>query len=214
MNKKTQKVLTIILAVFVTVSMLGSAAFSFFYPGSNVPPSSAATPPSSTGAAAAAEAQYHQAQSQVRGLLQKVKSQPDDLTLKEQLANAYYDLGLAASQSAPAEARGDFAQAVQTYQKVLKVKKDTNLVLDLATAALYAGQNSLAEKSYQEALAQKPDSFDVLYSYGLFLAQAKQDYAGALKLWQKALAEEPGNANAAQLRKLIVQVEGLQKAKP
>ncbi|CAA7599774.1 TPR repeat region circular profile [Acididesulfobacillus acetoxydans] len=214
MKKRTQKALTIILAVFVTLSMVGSAAFSLFYPGFNVPPSSPATPSSSAEAAAAAEVQYHQAQSQVQDLLQKLKSQPDDVTLKEQLANAYYDLGVTATRSAPAEARGDFTKAVQGYQEILKVKKDTNLVLDLATAALYAGQNGLAEKSYQEALAQKPDSFDVLYSYGLFLAQAKQDYAGALKLWQKALAEDPGNANAAQLKKLIAQVEGLQKGKP
>lgn len=213
MKKKTQRILTIILAVFVTLSMVGSAAFGFLYPGFNTPPPSSSVS-TSNSAAASAEAQYQLRKSQVQDLEQKVKAQPGDLAVKEQLANAYYDLGLAAQQSVPAESVGDFTKAVQDYQEILKSKKDINVLVDLATAAFYAGQDDLAEKSYQEALAQQPDSFNVLYSYGFFLTQAKKDYAGALKLWQEALTKDPSNPNADQLKKLMVQVEQLQKAKP
>ncbi|MHB1653221.1 MAG: tetratricopeptide repeat protein [Desulfitobacteriaceae bacterium] len=206
MRKRTQRIAAIIIAVLVSFSMIGSAVFGYIY-------TSFSNSPSPTSQSASAEAQFKLQKSKVEGLEQSAKEKPDDSAIQEELANAYYDLAIAAQQSAPneAEAVPDFAKAVQGYQAVLKNKKDINVLVDMATAAFYAGQDDVAEKGFQEALAEKGDFFNALSNYGIFLIQAKNDYAGALSLWQGALAKDPSGPNASKLKELIAQAESRKK---
>lgn len=205
MKKKTQRIFAIIIAILVSFSMIGTAAFGYIYSNLSTPPSSSASAPSSTE-------QFKQQKSQVQSLELQAKAKPDDLGLQQQLADAYYDLGVTAQQVAPAEAPTDFSQAIQGYQKVLKNKKDINVLVDMATAAFYAGQNDLAEKSFKEALADKPDFPNALYNYGIFLAQAKNDLNGAIQLWQEALNKNPTGPDAENLKQLIAQAKSAQSA--
>lgn len=205
MKRKTQRIAAIVIAVLVSFSMIGSAAFGYFYGGFNLPPSS----PPATKTLSAGE-QYNLQKAQVEGLEGKVKANPQDMTTQLDLANAYFNLAVLAQEAAPEESVSDFTKAVNGYQTVLesmKTTKDINVLVDMATAAFYAGQDDLAEKTFKEALAQQPKFFAALYNYGMFLAHAKKDSAGAVKVWQEALAADPSNPRAADLQALIQQAQ-------
>lgn len=207
MKPKTQRIAAIVIAVLVSFSMIGTAAFGYFY-GSFTP--SSANPPSTQTLSAGEQFKLHK--SQVQALEAQVKANPEDAALQLDLANAYFDLAISAQTTAPEEISTDFGKAIAGYQIVLKTKKDINVLVDMATAAFYAGQDDLAEKSFQEALAEQPKFFNALYNYGVFLAQVKKDNAGAIRLWQQALAAEPSNPRVADLKALIQQAQ--QAAKP
>lgn len=200
MKQKTQRLAAIVIAVLVSISMIGSMAFGYF--SGNVAPTPA-NPSLATNQNA--EEQFKLLKAQVQALEAKAEATPGDATLQLDLANAYFDLAISAQINAQGEAVSDFSKAVAGYQTVLKSNKDINVLVDLATAAFYAGQDDLAEKSFQEALAEQPKFFNALYNYGIFLEQAKQDEAGAIYLWQQALAAEPSNPRAAHVKALIQQ---------
>ena len=63
---------------------------------------------------------------------------------------------------------------VEAYQIVLKTNKDPNIMVDMATAAFKSGDNDLAEKSFKEALTLKPDHYNGLVNYGIFLANVNK----------------------------------------
>jgi len=204
-KRKTQRRIAIIITVLVSISMIGFTGIGIFQ-SSLLPPSSnqpAATTPSVLD-------QYNLQKNTVQTLEAKAKANPQDMTTRQDLANAYFDLAVLAQEAAPEESVTDFAKAVDAYQTVLdamKTAKDINILVDMATAAFYAGQDDLAEKSFKEALAQQPKSFNALYNYGMFLAQAKKDNVGAIKVWQEALAADPANPRAADLQALIQQAQ-------
>ncbi|MDR3543572.1 MAG: tetratricopeptide repeat protein [Desulfosporosinus sp.] len=79
----------------------------------------------------------------------------------------------------------------------------------MATAAYYGGQYDLAENSYKEALTERPDFQQALFDYGVFLLEAKKDYANAIRMWQTALDYEPNGPNADQLKQLISKVKNM-----
>lgn len=94
------------------------------------------------------------------------------------------------------------------YQKILKTNQDPNIMVDMATSAFYSGDYDLAEKTFKEVIVIKPDSITALFNYGIFLSQAKQDWAGALNQWQKALPlAENGSDNKAQIEAMIKQAQ-------
>ena len=156
---------------------------------------------------------YQNLKTRVDSLNQQVKINPNDIGLQQDLGNAYYDLASVAQQVALTEAKGYFNQAILHYQNVLKTKKDINVMTDLATAAFYAGQSDLADKTFKEALALQPDFEQALFNYGVFLSEVKKDYLAAISVWQKALDKNPKGPNADKILQLINQTKGMQDAK-
>lgn len=196
---KKKRIFAIIIVALVSISMIASFTFGLFF--SNTP----ATPAAST-----ADSQVQSLQSQVDGLNQALKSKPEDPNLRLGLANAYYDLGITqlnnvqGDQSVAEAGRTSLKQAITEYQEVLKTKKDdVNIMVDMATAAFYGGDNSLAETTFQQALAIKPDFLNGLQNYGVFLMQAKGDYIGAIAQFNKALNANPSQQDVQNLNGLI-----------
>ena len=166
-----------------------------------------------TGSSGAVNAQpdIPRLQSEAAALAEQVKAKAEDPALQKALGDAYYDLASAQQRAGSAEASASFRQAAAAYQAALKTKQDINVMVDLATAYYYSGDNALAEKAYQDALASNPNFYNARYNYGIFLYQAKKDYEGAISQWQAALAANPPAATADQLRKLISDAhQGLQ----
>lgn len=194
---KRNRTIAIIIVVLVSISMIGSSFVLFF----------SDTPAKST--VSAADSQIQNLQSQVDGFNQALKSNPQDPNLRLSLANSYYDLGIAQLNSSQDQAVAGAAttslkQAITEYQEVLKSKKDDiSILVDMATAAFYSGDNILAEATFKQALAIKPDFLNGLMNYGVFLMDAKGDYLGAIAEFNKALNTNPSAENVQQIKSLI-----------
>lgn len=195
------RAIAIIIVALVSISMIGST-FVLFFSDSPVTQTAAQT-------ANPADSQIADLQSQVDAFNQALEKNPADTNLRLNLADKYYDLGLAQlsssqDQSIAEAATTNLKQAVAQYQEVLKVNKDdVNVLVDMATAAFYSGDNTLAESTFQHVLAIKPDFYNALVNYGIFLIEAKSDYIGAIEEFNKALNTNPSPESAQQLNNLI-----------
>ncbi len=209
MKKKTQRILAGILAVLVSIAMVGSGLLVFFFSGDEAP--------TGTGASAQtanATAEYQAQKLRIDAMVQQAKVDPENVPLQTALGNEYYNAGVAAQEVAPAEVQENFKRAAEVYQNVVKTGKDINIMVDLATSAFYSGDYELAEKSYKEALVIKPDFLNGLINYGIFLSQAKQDWTGALNLWQKALPLAQKSSDKEQIQTMINQAQSELKTNP
>ncbi|MDO0821973.1 tetratricopeptide repeat protein [Desulfosporosinus nitroreducens] len=201
MNKKSQRIFAGILAVLVSIAMVGSAFIGYFFDSD--------TPLPNTGAysTANAEAEYQAQKLRIDAMVEQAKKDPENVPLQTALGNEYYNAGMSAQTVAPTEIQENFKKAVEAYQKVLKTNKDPNIIVDMATSAFYSGDYDLAEKSYNEALVIKPDFINALFNYGIFLSQAKQDWAGAINQWQKALPLTQNSSEKETIEAMISQAQ-------
>lgn len=204
-NQNNQKTKAVVITILLALSLVGAGTYGYF---SGTPSSSPSSTPSSSG-----NNDYNSLKNRVNALTQQVRSNPNEISLQQDLGNAYYDLGTAARTAAPNEAKEDFIQATKYYQNVLNTKQDINVLTDMATAAFYSGQNDLAEKSYKEALTERPDFTQALFNYGVFLSEIKKDYATAIQMWQTALNKDPNGPNADQLKQLIAKANEVKASK-
>lgn len=202
MKKKQQRFIATIIAVLISVAMIGSAVISYFVGGGM--PSTSSSGAAQTNSALAG---YQAQKARIEVMNQQAKNNPGNVQLQTSLGDEYYNAGFAAQDVAPSEAQGNFKHSIEAYQNVLKTNKDPNIMVDMATAAFYSGDNDLAEKTYKEALVLKPDSYNAMGNYGVFLSQAKKDWAGALALWQKAQSLAQTSEDKERIKMLISEAE-------
>lgn len=209
MKKKTQRIYAMILTALISIAMIGSGFLGYFFRG-GIPP--ADTTNSNETANAAAD--YQAQKGRIEAMVQQAKLDPGNVPLQTALGNEYYKAGREALNVAPSEVQENYKKAVEAYQKVLKTNRDPNIILDMATSAFYSGDYDLAEKSFNEALVLKPDFINALINYGIFLSQTKQDWAGALNQWQKALPLAQNSSDKEQIQAMISQAQSELKTKP
>lgn len=180
MRKQTQKFTVYIIVALLIISLVGSSFVLFF---------------GDTGSATVTGTY----QSRIDSLNQVLEANPQDTQSRLNLANTYYDYAIQTMNgNKPEEAGTIFQQAVGQYQEVLKSQKDVNILVDMATAAFYGGQDDIAEQTFQEALKEDPDFLNGLFNYGIFLMEAKEDYGAAIEQWEKALTIENLSADNKQ----------------
>lgn len=196
--RNNHKKMAIVIVALIAISMIAPSFVLLFSNANN----SSAVYSKGTSNSNGNNATVQGLQSQVNTLSQALQSNPQDTTTRLSLANAYYDLAVATqSGNTSADAGPIFKQAVAEYQEVTKTQKDVNILVDMATAAFYGGEDEIADKTFKEALAIKPDFLNALTNYGFFLMEAKNDYMGAIAQWDTALAksspspEETGRLN-------------------
>lgn len=200
--KKMHRVFAGILIGVISIAMIGSY-FAVYFGSSGLPSNNSNTSTNQANTAA----DYQASKARLADLAARAKGDPSNIQLQTDLGNEYYDAGLAAQSIAPTEAPENFKHAVEAYQTVLKTNQDPNVMVDMATAAFYSGNNDLAEKTFQEALTLKPGFYNALVNYGIFLSEAKQDLAGAIAEWQKAENAAPDSSEKAQIAALISQAQ-------
>ncbi|WP_088227205.1 hypothetical protein [Desulfosporosinus sp. FKB] len=202
MRKGKYRVFAIILVSLIIIAMVGSG-FALFFGGSGiqVPNQNSATNSVNTAA------DYQAKKARLADLAARAKKDPSNVALQKDLGDEYYDAGSEAETAAPSESAENYKQAVAAYQNVLKVNKDPNVMVDMATSAFKSGQNALAEKTYQEALSLKPDFVNGLVNYGIFLAYAENDLSGAIVQWQKAEKAAPAGTVKDQIAAMISQAQ-------
>ncbi|HWQ42747.1 MAG TPA: hypothetical protein VN456_12030 [Desulfosporosinus sp.] len=195
---KKHRYFAIVLVVLISIAMVGSG-FSMVFSGGGVP-SGQNTPKN-------AAADYQAQKASLAAIAEQAKADTSNVQLQTYLGNEYYNAGVAAAEVAPTEVQENFKHAVEAYQIVLKTNKDPNVMVDMATAAFKSGDSDLADKSFKEALAIKPDFYNGLVNYGVFLAQAKQDLPGAITHWQKAQNLAPDSTEKERMGSLISQAQ-------
>jgi len=125
-NKKLQRKVGIVIAIVVSFAMLITLIPGGFF-GTTAPQNQNLVSSSNN---------YSNLKTVVNSLEQRVEQSPENVELRLELANTYYDLGNLARESAPDEVQGYFDKAVSHYEEVLKTKSnDVNILVDAATVA-------------------------------------------------------------------------------
>lgn len=131
-------------------------------------------------------------ESQVTALTQQVKNNPNDPTLHENLGTTLFNLANAYKQSNNPKASETFNKTIQVYNETVKLEPNSKETLgDLATAYFYTGQTDQAIATVQKALKIDPAFAPALINYGIYLADGKGNYAGAIEQWQKVPSGTP-----------------------
>jgi cytochrome c-type biogenesis protein CcmH/NrfG len=137
------------------------------------------------------------ADKQAEPLLVKLKADPDNPALLNQVGTVY-------------KATHQFKQASGYYEKALKADpKNVAARTDLASCLYYEGDIDGALSQLQQALEYDPKDANSLFNLGMIKWQGKKDASGAVTAWQQLLKANPKLADEKKIevQKLIAQAK-------
>jgi tetratricopeptide (TPR) repeat protein len=142
------------------------------------------------------------ADAQAGPLLEKLKADPANAELLENVGNIYYD-----AQQFPA--------AIEYYQRALKLHPENTAVrTDMATAYWYTGNADEAIAEFQRSLAYEPNKANTLFNLGIVEWQGKMDIEKAVATWQKLLDTNPNYEAKDKVLELMAQAKKHSGVKP
>jgi tetratricopeptide (TPR) repeat protein len=167
---------------------------------------SASAPPTASvnpGAQTPTPAQMQQmADTQAGPLLEKLKTDPKNAALLENIGNVYYDAQL-------------YPTAVDYYQRALKVEPaNTGVRTDMATAFWYTGNADEAIAEFHKSLSYEPNKGNTLFNLGVVEWQGKMDIDTAVATWQKLLDTNPNYPDKDKVLQLMAQAKKHAGVKP
>lgn len=178
-RKKRQKMVFIVLTVFLSLGLLGSSVVwlggNYFSP-----------PPQNEQVSVQAEA--------VADLEARVKENPSDPQALTALARAYFNAGR-------------LEEAQQTYEKALAQKPpdDGALRLELAMTSFLRSDYDKATATLEEEIKRHPDHAEAHYLYGQVLAAGKKDYARGIQELEKFIELAKTGDDVARARQMIAE---------
>ena len=164
---------------------------------------SATTPAEATAAQTPTPAQMlKMAETQAAALIEKLKSDPANAELLQNIGNIYYDAQ-------------QFPTAIDYYQRALKVEpKNAGVRTDMATAYWYTGNADTAIAEFQKSLSYEPNKPNTLFNLGIVQWQGKMDIDKAVATWQKLLDTNPNYEGKDKVLELIAQAKKHSSVKP
>ena len=199
--------------VLAVICLLVGIAGGWFIRGSQSPAAAApetmsASAPAmgNTNAAAAstptpAEMQK-MAETQAGPLIEKLKADPNNAGLLENIGNVYYDAQ-------------QYPTAIDYYQRALKIEPaNTGVRTDMATAYWYNGNADTAIAEFQKSLSYEPNKANTLFNLGIVEWQGKMDIDKATATWQKLLDTNPNYEGKDKVLELMAQVKKHSGVKP
>jgi len=129
-------------------------------------------------------------------LLEKLKSDPNNIDLLTKAGNLY-------------QATHQFKEAADYYDKALHVDpKSVPIRTQLASCLYYGGDPDGAITQLQQALQYDPKDANSLFNLGMIKLQGKKDTKGALAAWQMLLKTNPQLSadRKAMVQKLIADI--------
>jgi cytochrome c-type biogenesis protein CcmH/NrfG len=171
------------------ICLLVGLALGYLFRGSashSVPTSQVASMPAPTGASAAAhptmpslEDMKHMADKKAEPLLAKLKTDPNNSDLLNQIGTLY-------------KATHQFKEAAGYFQKALDADpKNVAARTDLASCLFYEGDADGAIQQLEKSLSYDPKDANSLFNLGMIRLQAKNDPSGAVTAWQQLLKLNP-----------------------
>jgi len=195
--------------VLAVICLLVGIASGWFIRGSQSPAAaatqtaSAAAPVIENANAAQSPVQMQKmADTQAGPLIEKLKADPTNAGLLENVGNVYYDAQL-------------FPTAIDYYQRALKVEPaNTGVRTDMATAYWYTGNADKAIAEFQKSLSYEPNKANTLFNLGVVEWQGKMDVDKATATWQKLLDTNPNYEGKDKVLELIAQAKKHSGVKP
>jgi cytochrome c-type biogenesis protein CcmH/NrfG len=196
--------------VMAAVCLFVGVALGYLFRGSASPSAKTtqATQTAAPGAPAGEHPQMpslddmkHMADKQAAPLLARLKNEPKNSTLLNQIGTIY-------------KMTHQFKEAAGYYQQAIDADpKNVAARTDLASCLFYQGDSDGAIKQLQESLSYDPKDANSLFNLGMIRLQAKNDPDGAVTAWQQLLKSNPTLADdkKAAVEKMIAEA---QKRKP
>jgi cytochrome c-type biogenesis protein CcmH/NrfG len=198
--------------VLAVICLLVGIAGGWFIRGSQSPaaaPAETASAPAPAMGSAAAGAQtptpaqmQKMADTQAGPLIEKLKADPANAGLLENIGNIYYDAQ-------------QFPTAINYYQRALKVQpSNTGVRTDMATAYWYTGDADTAIAEFLKSLSYEPNKPNTLFNLGIVEWQGKMDIDKAVATWQKLLDTNPNYEGKDKVLELMAQAKKHSSVKP
>jgi len=208
-NEQWTSVQAYVLAV---ICLLVGIAGGWFIRGSQSPAATASETASApapaagsvdVGSQAPTPAQMQKmADTQAGPLIEKLKADPNNAGLLENIGNVYYDAQ-------------QFPTAIDYYQRALKIEpSNTGVRTDMATAYWYTGNADTAIAEFQKSLSYEPNKANTLFNLGIVEWQGKMDIAKATTTWQKLLDTNPNYEGKDKVLELMAQAKKHAGVKP
>src|SRR5664279_3325545 len=142
------------------------------------------------------------ADTQAGPLIEKLKADPANAGLLENIGNVYYDAQ-------------QYPTAIDYYQRALKSEpKNTGVRTDMATAYWYTGNADAAISEFQKSLSYEPTKPNTLFNLGIVEWQGKMDIDKATATWQKLLDTNPTYEGKDKVLELMAQAKKHSGVKP
>ncbi len=190
-----------------TICLLIGLAVGYFFRGSESAPvqaSQPATAPANGGSGGMAqgmptlEQMKHMADKQAEPLLAKLKNDPNNSALLNQVGTIY-------------KATHQFKEAIEYFQKALQIDpKNVGARTDLASCLYYEGDIDGALGQLQQSLTYNAKDANSLFNLGLIRWKGKGDAKGAVESWEQLLKANPEikGARKAEVDSLIAEARG------
>ena len=187
------------------VCLVVGLAIGYLFRGSSAAPNMRAVSQSQQNALAddvgghmpSLEEMKHMADAKAAPLLEKLKTDPNNSDLLNQVGNIY-------------KATHQFKEAISYYDQAVKVNpKNVPIRTELASCMYYIGDVDGAIGQLQQGLQYEPKDANSLFNLGMIKWQGKQDAKGALAAWKELLKSNPKLSpdRRAQVQKLMADVQ-------
>src|SRR5271165_3556900 len=197
--------------VLAVICLLVGIAGGWFIRGSQSPAAAVETPTASAAPPAMANPgtqmpspaeMQKMADTQAAPLVEKLKADPNNAGLLENIGNVYYDAQ-------------QFPTAIDYYQRALKIEPtNTGVRTDMATAIWYTGNADGAIAEFQKSLSYEPNKANTLFNLGVVEWQGKMDIDKATTTWQKLLDTNPNYQGKDKVLELMAQAKKHSGVKP
>jgi cytochrome c-type biogenesis protein CcmH/NrfG len=198
--------------VLAVICLLVGIAGGWFIRGSQSPAAAAADTASAPatvagradmGAQTPTPAQMQKmADTQAGPLMEKLKADPNNAEVLENVGNIYYDAQ-------------QYPTAIEYYQRALTVQPaNTAVRTDMATAYWYSGDADTAIAQFQKSLSYEPNKTNTLFNLGIVQWQGKMDIDKAVATWQKLLDTNPNYEGKDKVLELMAQAKKHSGVKP
>lgn len=142
------------------------------------------------------------ADTQAGPLIEKLKADPANAGLLENIGNVYYD-------------GQQFPTAIDYYQNALTIEPaNTSIRTDMATAYWYTGDADTAIREFQKSLTYEPNKANTLFNLGIVEWQGKMEINKAVATWQKLLDTNPNYEGKDKVLELMAQAKKHAGVKP
>jgi len=129
-------------------------------------------------------------------LEQQAKAAPNDVAVRVELGNLYFDAKR-------------FDLAIPWYEASLRLNpRDISVSTDLAVCYHYTGDPDKALRQIDQSLTIDPKHAKTLLNQGIIRAFGKQDLDGALESWEKVVRFAPNTPEADRAQKGIDGLKG------
>jgi cytochrome c-type biogenesis protein CcmH/NrfG len=186
-NRKRQKIIFLVTAIFLAAGLVGSTLIGVFGGGSPGNVNAEYQPPKSAGEI-------------VAGLEQQLEENPGDVAIMGKLAEEYYR-------------NGQVDKSLETYEKALQTDPDNHeLRTSLAVTCFLEDKSDRAVAEIKQVIADNPDNQEAHYYLGLFLAYGQGEYQQAQQELQKFIDmadPETMSGKIATAKEMIAEIEDM-----